>query len=152
MCRLIFSKFHLGSPGPNYAYVFYPLFPRSGPSVLKKMLIYEKTYPLNFEVKIKVVEKVKLYRKSWISALSILWESSYDFCWKYWFLVNHIFLRGLIIFRIFRISRFSRIFRIFRIFRIGRIGRNLSNSQFNPIWMSWTSWKVWAEPCAAHAA
>ena len=31
---------------------------------------------MNFAIKIKVVEKVKLYRNSWISAQSGLWESS----------------------------------------------------------------------------
>ena len=37
----------------------------------------QKVVSMNFVVKIKVVEEVKLYRNSWISAQSILWESSY---------------------------------------------------------------------------
>ena len=40
--------------------------------------IVQKVVSMNFGVKIKVVEKVKLYRNSWISAQSVLWESSYE--------------------------------------------------------------------------
>ena len=37
----------------------------------------QKVVSMNFVVK-EVVEKVKLYKKSWISAQSGLWESSYE--------------------------------------------------------------------------
>ena len=44
----------------------------------KNVGIMQKVVSMNFVVKIKVVEEVKLYRNSWISAQSGLWESSYE--------------------------------------------------------------------------
>ena len=38
----------------------------------------QKAVSMNFVVKIKVVEEVKLYINSWVSAQSVLWESSYE--------------------------------------------------------------------------
>ena len=44
----------------------------------KNIGIMQKVVSMSFVAKIKVVEKVKLYKNSWISAQSGLWESSYE--------------------------------------------------------------------------